>query len=99
MKNLYEYIAYSLLTVTAIGMFSIGYNINRIQKKVTKLEYLSTELNNAHRIMKNVNARADKLNQNAQRLLISVRKFNEELRLRNMIREELELSGLRKKLE
>ena len=65
MKNLYKYIAYSLLTVSAVGMFSIGYKIDRMQERVTKLGYVSTELYNINRGMKCVNARADELNQNA----------------------------------
>ena len=99
MKNLYDCIAYSLLTVTAVGMFSIGYSINRMQKKVTKLGYVSTELKGINRIMKNVKTRVGKVNQNTQNLLIEIQKFNEELRLRQIIREELKLNGLRKKLE
>ncbi len=100
MKNLCKYIGvYSLLIASTVGGVLIGYEIDRRRERVTNFRYVLTELGEANRIMKNVKDRANKLNQNAQRLLIDVQKFNEELRLRQIIRDELKLNGLREKLE
>ena len=92
MKNLHKYIAYSLLTATAVGMSLIAYSTDRMQKKVTKFGYISTKLGDVNERMKSVK-------NNADRLLVGFRRFNEELKLKQMIREELERNDLRRRLE
>jgi len=85
MKNLHEYIVCSLLTVTTVGMFLIGYGTDRMQKKVTKFGYISTELDG-------INERMESVKEKGESLVAYLRRFNEELRLRQIIREELKLS-------
>ena len=113
MENLYKYMAYSLLTVTAVGMFLIGYGINRVQEKVTKFGYISTELDGINRVQEKVtkfgyisteldgiNERMESVREKGESLVAYLRRFNEELRLRQIIREELKLSrDLTEKLE
>lgn len=92
MRDLCKYIACSLLTLTTVGMFLIGYSTDRMQKKITKFGYISTELDG-------INERMEIVKENGDRLLVALRRFNEELRLRQIIKEELKLRDLTEKLE
>ena len=92
MRNLCKYIACSLLTVTAVGMFLIGYSTDRMQKKITKFGYISTELDG-------INERMESVKEKGESLVAYLRRFNEELRLKQIIREELKLRDLTEKLE
>ncbi len=100
MKNLYKYIVCSLLTASTVGMFLIGYSTDRMQKKVTKFNsYVSTELGHILTELDDTHERMRSVRENGDRLLVDLRRFNEELRLRQIIREELGRNDLRRKLE